>query len=342
MALPSPSKRVKGSPGRILVTGAGGFLGAHICRHFGRAGWQVAAVGRFHATLSLAESYPNLVLLGGMTLPDAAFTRLVAQFQPQLVVHAAGTASVGDSVKEPYGDFQRTVDVCAFTLETLRRHAPGAHFILLSSASVYGNPEALPIGESAAIRPISPYGFHKVMCEDLVREYQTLHGLNTTCARIFSAYGEGLHKQIVHDLCAKLYAGRERVVELHGTGEESRDFIHGKDVALALEIIHRQKAGGIFNLASGHETTIRELAQLMVKVLRADKAIRFNGQIRPGDPLQWRADIRALSDLGYAAQISLPQGVKAYAAWYQQQAREASPLASWIPAPAARVFEVQG
>ncbi len=342
MALPSPSKKAKASPGRILVTGAGGFLGSHICRHFGKKGWQVAAVGRFHATLSLAESYPNLVILGGMTLPDAAFTRLVAQFQPHLVIHAAGTASVGDSVKEPYGDFQRTVDVCAFTLETLRRHAPGAHFILLSSASIYGNPESLPIGEGAAIKPISPYGFHKVMCEDLVREYQTLHGLTTTCARIFSAYGEGLHKQIVHDLCAKLLVAKERVIELHGTGEESRDFINGKDVAYALEIIHHQKANGIFNLGSGQETTIRDLAQLVIKVLRVDKVIQFNGKVRPGDPLQWRADISALSQLGYVTQISLAQGVKAYASWYQQQAREMSTSESWVPAPAARVYEVHG
>jgi UDP-glucose 4-epimerase len=328
-------------PRRILVTGAGGFLGTHICRHFGKQGWQVAAVGRFHTTLQIAETYPNLVLLGGMTLPDASFTRMVAGFKPDLVVHAAGTASVGDSVREPYSDFQRTVDVCAFVLETLRRHSSGSHFILLSSASVYGNPQVMPIDEGSAIAPISPYGFHKVMCEDLVREYQTLHGLKCAIARIFSAYGEGLKRQVIHDLCHKMHRIPGSSLELSGTGEESRDFIHAEDIARALDCIQERAATGIYNLGCGVETQIAEVARLVVEGFGTAKRPLFSGTSRPGDPKRWQSQIAKLTALGFRPQIALADGIRAYVRWYLNQEREQDAYGSWSPVHATGALEAR-
>lgn len=318
-------------PRRILVTGAGGFLGTHICRHFGKQGWQVAAVGRFHTTLQIAETYPNLVLLGGMTLPDASFTRMVALFKPDLVVHAAGTASVGDSVREPYSDFQRTVDVCAFVLESLRRHSPASHFILLSSASVYGDPHELPILETSAIAPISPYGFHKVMCEDLVREYSTLHGITCSIARIFSAYGEGLKRQVIYDLCHKMHRNPGDTLELAGTGEESRDFIHAEDIARALDAIQARRTTGVFNLGGGKEIRIADVAAQVVTAFDSKKQIVFSGKTRQGDPARWEGDITRLTALGFQPQRSLEEGIKAYVRWYLNQEREQENFGSWSP-----------
>ena len=169
---------------------------------------------------------------------------------------------MGDSVREPYSDFQRTVDVCAFVLETLRRHSPLSHFILLSCATAYGDPKELHISETSPIAPISPYGFHKVMCEDLVREYSTLHGITCSIARIFSAYGEGLKRQVIYDLCHKMHRIPGDTLELAGTGQESRDFIHAEDIARAFHMAARQPhraAGEIFNVGSDYALTASEL-----------------------------------------------------------------------------------
>ncbi len=174
----------------LLVTGAGGFLGSHICQYFGARGHKIAALGRFASDDSLDAMYPNLRLLAGMTLPDPAFIKAVRHFRPDLVVHCAGTASVAASVQRPYTDFQSTVEVCAFVLNTLHDHAPGCKFILLSSAAVYGEPSTLPVSESTPCDPISPYGYHKWLCELLVREYRSLFNMNASSLRIFSAYGE--------------------------------------------------------------------------------------------------------------------------------------------------------
>jgi UDP-glucose 4-epimerase len=229
---------------RALVTGAGGFLGSHISYYLGKSGYQVAAVGRFNATSAIDTLYPNLLKLCGMTLPDARFVAAVSEFKPDLVVHCAGTASVGDSVHDPYGDFQRTVDVCAFTLETLRTCSPGIHFCLLSSAAVYGNPLHLPISEHDQCKPVSSYGYHKLLCEILADEYAKLHGLKVTVLRVFSAYGERLRKQLIHDLCYKFLLDESPYVELFGSGEESRDFIHAVDVARSIHFLHQNGSDG--------------------------------------------------------------------------------------------------
>ena len=207
---------------RVLITGAGGFLGSHIAHHFGALGHSVAAVGRFAVTASGTGSYPNLWKLGGMTLPDQALHAIIRDFRPTLLVHCAGTASVADSMQQPYQDFCKTVQVCAFTLEAVRSCAPDCRFVLLSSASVYGNPESLPIPETAPLRPVSPYGYHKMLCETLAEEYATLHGMKVAVLRIFSAYGERLRRQVIHDICLKFADPATAGVEVFGTGHESR------------------------------------------------------------------------------------------------------------------------
>lgn len=336
MEWPLRSKRPSRPPAarKVLVTGAGGFLGAHICRHFGSKEFQVAAVGRFHAPLDIGQGYPNLALLGGMTLPDPAFAALAARFQPDLLVHCAGTSSVTDSVQEPYSDFQRTVDVCAFALETIRRHAPRCHFVHLSSASVYGQPRRLPIDENTPCHPISPYGFHKRMCETLVEEYGGLFGLKTSIARIFSAYGENLNRQVVFDLCGKIAAAPGGRIEVLGSGKESRDFIHAADISQAIERIFTAGATGIFNLGSGTETTIKALLDILLEEMGSSAEPHFSMVNRPGDPLNWRADTGKLAKLGYAPGISLRAGLHRFCSWYRARTASSTQV-DWTGSPAA-------
>jgi UDP-glucose 4-epimerase len=305
-----------------MVTGAGGFLGSHIAQYFGENGHKIAAVGRFNTTSSFTSLYPNLWKLCGMTLPDARFIDVVKEFQPDLLVHCAGTASVGDSVRDPYGDFQRTVEVCAFTLETVRKHAPACRFVLLSSAAVYGNPQHLPISEKAPCKPVSPYGYHKLMCEALVEEYSQLHGLNTVILRIFSAYGERLSKQVVHDLCSKFKDISSEDLEVFGTGEETRDFIHAADIAKAIECVYTSKSNGIFNLASGKQVPIRELVQLVKYILSSTKGIHYTNVTRVGDPTHWQADISKLQSIGFHPTIQFELGIKNYVNWFLSNCKD--------------------
>jgi UDP-glucose 4-epimerase len=304
-------------PERILVTGAGGFLGSHICNYFGQRGHSIAAIDRVAAPPETAGLYLNLAGFYAMDLPDKGFISLLRDFRPSLLVHCAGSASVPYSMQEPYEDFQLAAGVTAFILETLRTSLPSCHFVFLSSAAVYGNPQELPVGEEAPCRPISPYGYHKYICETLCREYESIYAVRSTVLRIFSAYGERLRKQVLFDLCKKFSDPSTKRVDLFGTGNETRDFIYAEDIAQAIDRIHTAAASGIFNVASGTQMRISDVAEMIKHCLHSDKKIQYSGSNRPGDPLCWQADISKLSSLGFHQETAFREGIGNYCRWFQ-------------------------
>ncbi len=294
-----------------LITGVAGFLGRYVARHFVKEGWRV---------VGLDDVPPENVQLSSvafhrMQLPSTALAELLHAAPPDVCVHCAGRASVGLSMSDPASDFRGNAALTFELLDALRQHAPQCRFVLLSSAAVYGNPATLPVAEDHPIAPLSPYGYHKRQAELLCEEFSRIYGLPTASARIFSAYGPGLRRQVVWDVCEKvLTTGR---LTLHGTGGESRDFIHAADIARALFLIAGKApcAGEVYNLASGRAVTIDELAAIVLAALGSRVEPVFNGTATPGDPLHWRADIAKLGALGFAPAISLEQGVRAVASW---------------------------
>jgi UDP-glucose 4-epimerase len=306
-------------PERILVTGAGGFLGSHICNYFGLQGHSIAAIDRAPAPSENAALYANLWNSYAMSLPDKTFISIIRDFQPTLLIHCAGSASVPYSMQEPYDDFQQAAGVTAFMLETLRKHMPSCHFVFLSSAAVYGNPQELPVGEKAPCQPISPYGYHKYICEMLCREYKSIYGIKSSVLRIFSAYGERLRKQVIFDLCRKFTDPSLKRVELFGTGSETRDFVHAVDIAQAIDRIHTAGASGVFNVASGIQTRIREVVEMIKDCLHSTKEMVYSGSNRPGDPLYWQADISGITSLGFRQEVLLPDGIRAYCRWFETE-----------------------
>ena len=111
--------------------------------------------------------------------------------QPDVVIHCAGSGSVGYSLAHPMQDFERTVSTTLIMLEFLRLHSPNTVFIYPSSAAVYGNAVALPIAESTSLTPISPYGVHKQIAEILIRSYAQQFSISAAIVRFFSLYGAG-------------------------------------------------------------------------------------------------------------------------------------------------------
>jgi UDP-glucose 4-epimerase len=307
---------------RILVCGAGGFLGSHICQHFSQTGDGVAAVGHAPAVMA-PELYGALAFFWQISLPDRAIAQILTDFAPDVLIYCAGTASVPDSFQAPYSDFQNSVDACAFTLEALRRYAPSCQFVFLSSAALYGNSNQMPIPESTAIAPVSPYGYHKQICEILIEEYSKLYGLRTAILRIFSAYGERLKRQVIHDICQKLFDPNLAQIEMHGTGRESRDFIHAADVAAAIECIIRSGATGIYNVGSGQQTRISDLVGLLSHLSQGQtqdqRICQFNQKTRPGDPVNVEADITKLKQLGFTPSVTLVEGLQKYWSWFTSE-----------------------
>lgn len=295
-------------PGRALVTGAAGFLGSAIVAALAAEGHDVLGVDRIAALQGIRSRI--------LALPGADLEAVLAEERPSLIVHAAGPASVGASIEDPAADFAGSVVVTASLLDAVRRTVPEARVVLLSSAAVYGNPASLPVGEDARLAPLSPYGFHKTVVESLGREYAVVYGLKTASLRIFSAYGAGLARQLLWDVCEKASVGG--AVRLFGTGEETRDFIHVDDVASAVLAVAARApmTGEAYNVASGTETSVREIASQLVAAVALGTPVEFTGEARAGDPLRWRADISRLRALGFVPARTLEDGLAEYAAWY--------------------------
>ena len=147
---------------KVLITGAAGFIGRHAARLFGSEGWRVAGMDEVPCEedawrrWGMSEFHSSAVAL------DALASRAG---KPDLIIHCAGTGTVGYSLTHPYDDYKRNVDTTAAVLEFVRLHAPKAHVLYPSSAAVYGAAVRESLKEQDELKPITPYGAHKKMAE---------------------------------------------------------------------------------------------------------------------------------------------------------------------------------
>ena len=292
---------------KILVIGSKGFIGTEAIRYFQSqkyavAGCDITAGDNSTDYFQVESNEPN-------------YNEIFRQARPDLCLNASGAASVPISFDEPFMDFQLNVINVLRMLEAIRLESPEIAFINVSSAAVYGTPSQLPVRENDRIAPISPYGWHKRQSEIICREYADLYNLRTCSVRVFSAYGPGLKKQLFWDLYQKTRKGK--VIELLGTGEESRDYIFVEDLVRASQTIagNSKLNGEIINVATGVETTIKEAATNFIEVLGWDGGISFSGSKRKGDPENWCADISKINEMGYSSEFSLDAGLKVYCRW---------------------------
>jgi len=299
---------------RIVITGSNGFIGSNLSAHFHSLGNQVIGIDRPSNIGSNLQKLPGMIYYP-MDLPDPLLEDQLREWSPDFLIHTAGSSSVPFSVANPHGDFMGSVNNFFQVLDAVRRVAPKCKVLFISSAAVYGNPRQLPVGEHGLIRPLSPYGYHKYYCEQIAEEFHRLYQVKVCCVRIFSAYGPGLMKQVMWAICQK--ATTKPIVKLFGTGKETRDFVHINDIAHAIQIIINKSefSSDIYNLASGIETSIDELAALIVRAVGGTNEIIFSGKTRKGDPTRWKANIEKLSGLGFSPQVALSEGVGDYVKW---------------------------
>lgn len=292
---------------KILIIGSKGFIGNYLRKYFERKQGQVWGAD---VVVDYTDSRYFLI-----DISNSDYREVFEHEKFDLCINCSGAASVPDSLQHPLRDYNlNTVNVFKL-LDAIRMHQPQCRFINLSSAAVYGNPVSLPIEESSQPSPVSPYGLHKLMSEEICHEFFRFFGIGTCSLRIFSAYGEGLKKQLFWDLFQKTKSRQEIV--LFGTGKESRDFIYIDDLAQAIDRVaaNAKFEGQAINVANGEEVFIQDCVKCFYDLFGHPVAYRFSGQGRAGDPNNWKADITALKQLGYERKYSLTDGLKKYYKW---------------------------
>ncbi len=290
---------------KILIIGSKGFIGSHCYDYFknkydtwGCDIYQDADDSHYMAIDPAEPIYTPLFKKGF-----------------DYCINCSGAANVKMSLMNPLMDFDLNTRNLIRIFDTIREFAPNCRLLNISSAAVYGNPTRLPINTDVSPHPISPYGFHKMMAEQICTEYYSIWNIKSCSARVFSVYGPGLRKQIFWDIFHHLKTNDK--IELWGTGDESRDFIYITDLVNALDIV-LQKApfsAETINVANGEQTTIKQVANWIEDLFNKEKRCIFNGQSRLGDPLNWEADISVLKGWGYSKKTDIKQGINNYYKW---------------------------
>ena len=304
---------------KVLVTGAGGFIGGYLVKELISRGAKVLAID------NNSSGYANLPFdlpeqefkFRNLDIASTSFTNFVLSSNFSFVFHLAGNSYVPTSITSPLLDFDSNARNSLVLLDAFRKSESDPVILLASSAAVYGNPEKLPIAESSPVNPISPYGASKLSAEQYFKVFSSIYESKTVIARPFSVYGEGQQKQVVFDFMKKLSSNSHLVI--NSSMDTTRDFVHVEDVVQGLLVIaaNGECTGKAYNIASGKDTSIGTLALLIAEIMgiQMDPSCE---SFRIGDPLRWKAEIRCIQDLGYKQTIRLKEGLTRTYEWYRR------------------------
>jgi UDP-glucose 4-epimerase len=298
-----------------LITGAHGFLGRNVAAIFHQAGYEVYGLGI--GTWS-GEAPEDFGISRWHETAITLETLRTVSCRPDVLVHCAGSGSVGFSLSNPLEDFQMTVDTTASVLEYLRKSAPHARMVYPSSAAVYGCRHNGLLEETFQPDPVSPYGVHKLMAEQLCLSAARNFDIDCRIVRFFSLYGPGLRKQLLWDAARRLVEAGDEAVEFFGTGQETRDWLHVRDAAtLMLTLAEHELPPAIVNGASGDVRSVEDMLVSLRDALASDAQITFNNQVREGDPQHLQAEIHLVAELGWQPKVSSAEGLEEYAGWFK-------------------------
>jgi len=241
---------------RVLITGAAGFAGGWLARECAAAGDEVAALSR--AEVDLRD--------------EGAIRSALRDSRPEVVYHLAALSSVGASWEQPAQTINENVTASVNVLEALRHEARGARVVWASSCQVYGEPEQVPVGEDAPLRPENPYAVSKAAGDLLAGVYAEAHGLDLVRARPFNHAGPGQRDGFIVSSLARQAAqaraaGARQIEITTGNPDARRDYTDVRDVVSAYRLLAGAGVGGVFNVGSGRSVSAAELVRVLAEVI---------------------------------------------------------------------------
>lgn len=266
---------------RVLVTGAGGFVGGHLVPSLEADGHEVTgtAIDDKGELRYLDVRYPERV------------DQVVAEVQPDLVFHLAGQSSVSLSWKEPALTYEVNALGTHYLLESINRHVPTARVHIAASSDEYGkvDPSECPIDETAPLRPVSPYAVSRVAGEWIGRMFHESFGLHVVVTRGFMHTGPGQPPSFATadwaSQIALAEAGRAEPSVSVGNLEISREFGDVRDVVRAYRLVlEHGEPGEAYNVATGEPHELKEILEILIGLAKIDIEVVVDpAKLRPVD-----------------------------------------------------------
>jgi len=310
----------------ILVTGAAGFIGSHLCEALLERGDRVVGLDNFNdfydpaikrANLAGPLARPGFALVEGDIRDAAAVARVFREHAPTSVVHLAAMAGVRPSLQDPalYHDVNCTGT--AVVLQAARAAGVG-RFVFGSSSSVYGGNPKVPFHEDDDVsRPVSPYAATKRANELTCHTFHHLYGMDVACLRFFTVYGPRQRPEMaIHKFVRLTEAGQP--LPLFGDGRSERDYTYVDDILDGVLKAHDRSRGfRIYNLGESRTISLRDLVAAIGRATGREPRVDWQPP-QPGDVPRTYADVgRAKAELGYAPKVDLDEGLRRFVAWYR-------------------------
>lgn len=308
-----------------LVTGGAGFIGSRLVDRLIQSGYDVRVIDDFsNGRLKNIEAHigrKGFKLVKGSINRSDNLKR--AMKDVDTVFHLAAVVSIQRSLEEPGFVNEVNVGGTLTVLEEARRRDVG-RVVFASSAAVYGDRNRPPIEEDCSLAPLSPYGATKAAGEAYCSAYGRTYGMDTVVLRYFNVYGPrrspSMYSGVMTRFAAAALGGKPLIV--YGDGNQTRDFVHVDDVVAATVAAgEAQKTGGeIFNVGTGHKTSILELARLFLSLAPVRRREIIHAEPRLGDIRRSWADVRkAKAILGYESSVKLRSGLESFLLWYSSE-----------------------
>lgn len=297
---------------KVFVVGGAGFIGLHVVERLLDEGWTVRIFdnmwrGDRDAANELTKT--GRVDVIDQDIRNGMAVRAAMQGYDYVINLAAD--SINKSVADPYSSFDTNV-VGMHNVISAASDLGVKRIVIASSASVYGDPEKLPMHEDDKLSPLTPYCIGKRTAEDILGYYGRQKGLPWIALRFFNVYGEGqkttaYYTSVINHFVNRLKNGEAPVID--GEGKQSMDFIHVKDIARAVVLgLTSEKSNVPINVGTGIDTTVADLARILIAAVGADVEPQFNP--RPVLVSRRAADTtRAKDVLGFEAEIDVVSGM---------------------------------
>ena len=295
---------------KILITGAQGFVGSNLFLGL-KKDYKIIGIGRKNKNFISRDkrivekkiTYKNLVSLS---------------FEPELIIHCAGSGSVSRSIQDQKLDYDKNVNTTKELIYFISNLKNKPKVIVFSSAAVYGNSCTK---NKKKLKPISPYGKNKLRSENIFIKKSKKIKFQLTILRFYSIYGAGLKKQLIWDACKKI---KYKKNYFFGTGEEIRSWINIKDVINFINFLIKKnlKNNKILDVSSNIIIKNKTLLTMLFKLSNFKEKPIFNNLKKRGDPKKQIFNNHRLKVFGWSCKIKLLNGLNEYIKWFRKNLKK--------------------
>ena len=295
---------------RVCVTGGAGFIGSHLVDRLIALGHTVLVIDNL--TTGVREFVNPKATFIEMDVRDVNIESIFADFKPQVVFHEAAQTMVPASMENPKMDCDVNLMGLINMLEAARKHNV-AHFLMPSSAAVYGDLDTLPLTEDMIGKPTSFYGLTKLTGEGYLRIYEQAFGLKTVCFRYSNVYGprqgDGGEGGVISIFTRLINEGQG--LTIFGDGEQTRDFIYVDDVVEAnIKAMNHPELTGVYNISTNTSTSVNKLVSYFKSISNKDLPVYYEAE-RTGDIRHSRlCNQKAKVDFDFLATVDLERGLR--------------------------------